>query len=325
MADRERFVDAVLAALAEQLDDAEPREVAVRDEYSNEIAAVRFADGRTLMVKRAASADEAPRFRTSRLASNRLRKETHVVAPRHLDLPLRLDDRPVEAYWRIPYPTLERLWPELDGGGRDEALRDWGRLLGRIHGVRPAGYGPLLEAAERGYDLAEFLALDLEDRLRWSVTGSWPEALDAVDRLNDRIPDIARRIGDRDPVLVHNDLWTGNVLCDAEDGLRCVGVLDLEDAFAGPREADLAKTQVLHGPLFGNELHGAWFDRVLDGYGRSTDPAALAFFRAYHLVNMGFHAAVVGYEDHARDVARALDEELDALAARLRDRTHGGL
>lgn len=314
MVEDERFIDAVLAALAEQLEDAEPSEVAVRGEHSNDIAEVRFADGRTLMVKRAAAEDAGARFRTSRVASELLRKEAGVMAPRHLELPLRLDGRPIEAYWRIPYPTLKRLWPELAEDERAEALREWGRLLARIHRIELPGHGELLETGERGYDLAEFLVRDLEERLRPSVERGWPAALDGVDRLIARIPDVARRIGERGAVLVHNDLWTGNVLCDTTRGLRCIGVLDLEDAFAGPPGADLAKTAVLHGPLFGYELGGDWFDRVLDGYGRSVDAGAVAFFRAYHLVNMGFHAAIVGYEDHARDVARSLAAEIDALA-----------
>ena len=42
-------------------------------------------------------------------------------------------------------------------------------------------------------------------------------------------------------------------------------MLDFEDSIAGPVEADLAKTEVLHGPLFGRPLAGDWFTRVLEG------------------------------------------------------------
>ena len=35
-----------------------------------------------------------------------------------------------------------------------------------------------------------------------------------------------------------------------------------------------------------------WADEVLRGYGRALDPVGLAFFRAYHLANLGFHAAL---------------------------------
>lgn len=326
MENAERFVDAVLAALEEELDDAEPREVSCREEHSNDIAEVDFADGRTLMVKRAAYPEAAERFRVSRLASELLRKRAGVVAPRHLDLPLRLDSHPVEAYWRIPYPTLRRRWPELGEAERTAALRDWGRLLRRMHTVRLPGHGGLPDATGRPLELAEHLAIDLEDRLRPAVDGAWPHGAKLVDRLLDAVPRVEPRVRNDAAVLVHNDVWTGNVLCRVErGGLRCVGVLDLEDAFAGPPEAELAKTQVLHGPLFDHELDGPWFERVLEGYDAPVDRGALAFFRAYHLLNMGYHAATMGYEAHARDVARTALEEIDALGSADRDRPAGRL
>jgi aminoglycoside phosphotransferase (APT) family kinase protein len=105
-----------------------------------------------------------------------------------------------------------------------------------------------------------------------------------------------------------------NVLCRVEDGeIRCVGFLDLEAALAGPPEADLAKIGIYHGPLFGKPLNGCWFERVWEGYGKPLDPIVLAFFRAFHLVNIGFHSAFTGNKAHAGEIARAAQEEVDAL------------
>ncbi len=310
----EEYVAAVLALLADELGDAVPLETVFRGESSNDVAEVRFSDGRTLMVKRARLAGAVERFETSRLASRLLRERTDVVAPRHIELPAFPGDRPGLAYWRIELPTLERLWPMVTDAAHAAALRSWGALVRRIHGVRLPGHGLLPVAASEHVELAEFLTADLEERLRPSVAGGWPAGLRSVDGLIEAVPAVAARAAGDGGRLVHNDLWYANVLCEADgDDIRCVGVLDLEDALAGPTELELAKIEVLHGPLFGAELPGRWLSRLRDGHGGAPDPLALGFFRAYHLVNMGFHAAVVGFREHADEVARTAERELDAL------------
>lgn len=310
----ERFVASVLESLEAELGGAEACDVVYRGEHSNDLAEVHLTDGRILMLKRARHLSAGPRFDGSRLAAALLRDEAGLVAPVHLDLPRRLSDRPLLAYWRIPLQTLKQQWSELDGAARAVALRDWGRLTRRIHEVRLPGNGRLLEAARTTQPLSEFLMQDLEGRLGSALEGVWPAAVDLVERLIAGIPTVAARVGDGGGVLVHNDLHLPNVLCDVTDGApRCVGVLDLEDAIAGPAEADLAKTEVLHGPLFRHQLKGAWLERVYEGYGVPLDTLVLTFFRAYHLVNMGFHAVLVGYTAHAEDVARAAREDAVAL------------
>ena len=115
-------------------------------------------------------------------------------------------------------------------------------------------------------------------------------------------------------MLVHNDLHMGNVLCAEQGrGIRCVGVLDLEWAIAGPPESDLARVQVLHGALFGQPLDGPWFEAVLAGYRDPLDAFALTFYRAYHLLNLGYHAALAGHDGHAAAVRRTVARELAGL------------
>ena len=114
--------------------------------------------------------------------------------------------------------------------------------------------------------------------------------------------------------LIHGDLHAGNVLCETEgERIRCVGLLDLETAFAGPPEADLANAEVLHGPLFTQPLPEPWFEHLRAGYGDSLDPLVLAFFRIYHLANMGFYSAFIGDAWHAETVARGAQLEWEAL------------
>lgn len=303
-------------ALGDEVAGAEPQSVLRRAEHSNQLAEVRFADGRTLVVKRAPGRWAFERFAASRAAAGLLRRRAGILAPRHLAVPEELDECPVEAYWRIPLPTLDELWPDLPPRARRRALRSWGRLLRRVHEVELPGHGPIPEAARRPASLGGFLRRDLGERLRPAIAGVWPAGLPTLDALSGLVPGVAARAGAGGGVLVHNDAHMGNVLCEVEEEkeeVRCVGVLDLEDAFGGPAEADLARTGVLHGALFGRPLPDPWFERLRAGYGAGLDAFVLGFFRVYHLVNLGFHAALQGLEPHADEVARVAAAEVGAL------------
>ncbi|HET6567224.1 MAG TPA: phosphotransferase, partial [Rhodothermales bacterium] len=231
-----------------------------------------------------------------------------ILAPRPLDLSAAIGDLAVEAYWRIDRPTLAEVWPALPERDRAWTLRHWGGLMARLHRIRFPGHGAL--AAGGKDSLAAFLQSDLGTRLLPAVQQTWPEAVRAVDRLLKQIGVIAPRV-DRNGVLVHNDLHMHNVLCERSKHLvRSIGVLDLEAAFAGPPEADMAHTEVLHGPLLGKQLPEGWIEEVLTGYGRELDPVVRAYFRAFHLVNFGYHAALCDWPDHAADLLQAAEENL---------------
>lgn len=316
----ESTLDGVLRALgstARETGGARPRRVAHRDEHSNEVAEAHFDDGRVLILKRARHYPEtaARRLATARHAARLLRERAGVVAPEHLDVPAAED--PVEAYWRIPLPTLQESWPELSGPACEEVLRSWGGLLRRIHGVRLLGMDP------RGTvrTTPHFLRTDLKDRLLPAIYGEWCAAAYTTERLIGALPAVATHLDGAAGVLVHGDLHMGNVLCEREgDAVRCVGVIDLEEACAGPPEADWAAMQLLHGPLFCQPLPEGWLGHVADGYGRSLNPVLLAFFRAFRLLNFGLHAAVCGLDEHAEEVAAAAAREVDLLESLLRPR-----
>jgi hypothetical protein len=97
-----------------------------------------------------------------------------------------------------------------------------------------------------------------------------------------------------------------NVLCRLQGrGYRCVGFLDLEAAWAGPPEADVAVAELIHGPLFA-PLPAGWTEEFRRGYRTSLDAASLAFYRGLHLSNLGYHAALTGLDAHAADVLTAV-------------------
>lgn len=297
-------------------------EIRLNEEHSNSLAAVRFGSGRTLIVKRARYAWMAERFDVSCEASRLLHeRQPDVLAPRYLEIPDEASGLPTLLYWWIPAPTLDDVWAELGPGARESALEECGRLLRRIHVVSLPGHGPLLRSLRGGHSLERFLREDLDHRLRPAMEGVWPRRVPSLERFGAIVSTALSGREEPPPLLVHNDLFTANVLCESEGaGVHCVGALDFEDCFAGPGEADLAKTELLHGPLFGRALQGSWFERVLQGYGGEPDPVLLSLFRVYHLLNMGYHAAATGLRAHAAEVGAAIDRELDRWADGIRHR-----
>lgn len=305
----EAVIVPVVAAAEMEAPGRWPVSITTFAENSNDRAEVRFDDGRALVVKRARHAWARERFAASRAAA-RLLRDAGIPAPRPLSVPLTGDGLPVEVYWKIELPTLAEVWSGSGRPRRRALLRAWGRLLRRMHRIRLPGHGSLLRAHPG--ELGGYLRDDLAHRLLPAVVGTWPPARALVEALADAAEPVAARLGGQTATLVHNDLHSANVLCGA-DGLECVGVLDLEAAFAGPAEADLAHSEVLHGPLFGNPLPAGWRDELHAGYGGRPDPVALTFFRAFHLANLGYHAALSGHAAHAADVLAAAHAELREL------------
>lgn len=304
------IVRALVAALAPEAARG-PVAVSHSDVHSNDLAVARLADGRALVIKRGRYPWSAQRFETSRRASALLRG-AGIVAPEPLRVPEELSGHPLEAYWRIDLPVLDELWPSLDEQGRESALRSFGELTRRLHGIELPAFGPL--DGTRSAPLEVLVEDDLAGRLLPAAHGEWPEGAVVAERLLRALPHLDSRAAGRGAVLVHNDLHMGNVLCEVEDGrVRCVGLLDLEAAAGGIPESDFAMMQVLHGRLFGRPLDGAWFQEVRRGYGRAPDARALRFFRVLHRLNLGFYSALVGHDWHAQQVAREAAREVTTL------------
>jgi aminoglycoside phosphotransferase (APT) family kinase protein len=297
-----------------QLETRNGQRVRLCTEHSNHMAEVQLQPDRVLIVKEPRHYLESAgaRFRTCRRAALLL-ADAGVTAPRYLPLPGIPDERPMLAYWKIPLRTLREIWPDLSDRQKTPLLRGYGKLIGRLHSIRMSGWGSI-DPEESSPSLDAFLQSDLGGRLRPALSVEWPAALPALDALIDAIPAAVEASGDGGGVLNHNDLHMSNILCEeGEAGVDCAGVLDLEAAVSMPPELDFARLLVYHGPLFGQPLDGCWFQRIWEGYGKPLDPGQLAFFKTYHLLNIGFHMAINGNGAHATQTLDAANEELGAL------------
>lgn len=307
----EAVVETLFDIPAERIRAPEPPNIVRHEGSNNDVAEVRFGNGRALMVKRALHDWSLPRFRAAEAAAGLLRQRG-MEAPDHVTVPADMGELPVTAYWRIPLPTLAETWPTLDDEARVEVLKSWGELAKTAHAVTFGEFGPLPGAGMPHSSLGEFLHEELDDRLRPAVRVIWPEALKILDVLSQAVDSVDSAVAGSSPSLLHQDMHMGNVLVQRENGrIRCVGFIDLESVQAGPPEADLANARVQHDTLFGqDELHPAFGEHLAEGYGRPLDPVPLRFYETYHLVNLGFYSALTGDKEHARLVARAAEESV---------------
>jgi hypothetical protein len=196
--------------------------------------------------------------------------------------------------------AMER--PELEDSVIERSTRD---------GPRPAKSSPI---GDHGVGLAGFLQRDVVKRLLPAVRWEWKEGAPSVERLAAFIPRVCERVTDEQGVLVHNDLHMANILCDVENGnVECVGILDLEACIAAPPEADLASAEVLQGPCFFHPLPSECLEWIREGYADALDPVVSAWFRLYHLANLGFYSALIGYHEHADAIAAAASAEARCL------------
>ncbi|MBW3627929.1 MAG: aminoglycoside phosphotransferase family protein [Gemmatimonadetes bacterium] len=312
-----RLIRAVIEKVHSEPIHGSPRRLRFRSGPTNEMAEVRFGDGHRLMIKRARHRWAAEWYTASRLSSELLKHRARLVVPTPLELPDDLDSQPLEAYWRIDLPTLAEVWGTLSEEDRCRAMRSWGALLRRAHTVRLPGHGALTKAMHAEVPLSQHLAEDLGGRLMPAVAAGWPKGRPMLEILLGAIPDVQKRAGE-EAVLLHGDLHPGNVLCETgEGGPRCVGLLDLETALAGPPEYDLARLEVLGTELLGGSLGPEFLEWLYRGYGSRADPAVLSFFRVLHYLNLGYHAALVGLDAHAAEVAAAAEREAAGLRERL--------
>jgi aminoglycoside phosphotransferase (APT) family kinase protein len=265
----------------------------VRDrKASNALQEVVWEDDQVWMAKRGVQyADSAARrFETDRLAAA-LCRSAGIVAPEHLAV-VSGEDGAWMLYPRIPLPILRGVLTAADPEQRAGLFSSWGVLVRRIHRVPLGICGALRADLGSQGGIREVLEQDLGERLLRSLAGRWSEGLPLCDALLQAAPALGA-LG-LPVVLNHNDLHFDNILCST-DGAACVGVLDLEAAMGGPAEIDLARMQVYHGARLGMRLQDDWFCRLLEGYGSAPDAHALAYFRAYHRLNLGYHFAITGH------------------------------
>lgn len=305
---------ALLDSISDELAGATPLKIEGTDIHSNDVAEISFSDGRILVFKHARYDWARSRFKVARRASEILR-DNGIICPAPLATPPDLSDMPTEAYWRIPSPIMAEVWPDLSDEQKASALQAWGSLARRIHKIKLNGQGKLLNVLSEESTLENFLRSELIERLGSEITKVWTDAIPALEAAINYIPEVqASRPTGR---FLHNDLHMKNVLVDVNKKtgeVSCPGVLDLEAAFVGPKESDLAHTQVLHGPLFGQHLEfPGWKEAFMTGYGKDVKENILAFFRIYHLINLGYYFAITNRHEHAKKVAALANQSAEML------------
>lgn len=217
-------------------------------------------------------------------------------------------------------------WPDLTplprGGERDELRAELGRQVARLHTITGTAFGypslalgPLRETWREA-----FLAMVdgvLADAGRFAVTLPRPAAdirgwFQARAEVLDEVTT---------PVLVHFDLWDGNILVESGSAGRRIGALiDAERAFWGDPLAEFVSLA-----LFADIEQDTAFLRGYRSAGGtvSIDPAArqrLLLYRAYLYLIMWVEAVPRGYDQRRHDwlvdrvlrplVAAFSDEEL---------------
>lgn len=219
---------------------------------------------------------------------------------------------------------LERVVPAAP---TPEAAHAFGRALAVVHDARAPAWG----APAPGWQGDAFFG-PLDDPLPMP-TGAWPDwpsfyaearllpvarqgrargALDAGDaelleRLGQRLPDLARPALDDSPARVHGDLWSGNVLWARREhrtdgGQDAVEAVLIDPAaHGGHREADLAMLALFGAP---------YLDEIVSGY-QAAHPLARGWRHrvALHQVYpVAVHAVLFGggYRAQLRSTVRTL-------------------
>jgi hygromycin-B 7''-O-kinase len=189
----------------------------------------------------------------------------------------------------VPLSTVSG---ELEPAQLHRIYHRLGRLLRRIHGVTPEGFGyigtgvidPLPTNAEYmagrfAHKLAEFTRLGGDPGLRDRVESWVAERADLLALCPA-------------PVLCHNDYYEGNILVARGE---VTGVVDMENALAGDPVLDIAKTEYysIHGDE--NKL-----DALLAGYGDPPAgwPETLPLYRVYHVLELWDWFALIGEVEH---------------------------
>jgi aminoglycoside phosphotransferase (APT) family kinase protein len=210
-------------------------------------------------------------------------------------------------------------WPQLTpppaGAARDRLRAEVGRQIATLHTITGTGFGypsgvlgPLLPTWRAAF--LGMVAAVLADAGTYAVTLPRPAAeIQALFAAQTAVLDQVTV-----PVLVHFDLWDGNILIDGD---RVGGLIDAERAFWGDPLAEFTSLA-----LFGDiEKDEAFLRGYRDAGGEATfDPAArhrIALYNAYLYLIMWVEAVPRGYGE--RVLASRRTQVLQPLTAMLDD------
>ena len=253
---------------------------------------VELADGRSLVAKTSEGSD--------------LRVEALMLRTLARESPLPVPEVRFEAQELLVLSWL----PGEPGVGGDDAQRHLAELLASTHEVEGPSFGFDRDTVLGPYRLPndrtdDGIAFFRDRRLLWALelavdSGALPASeAERVERVAERLPTLLAN-HEPVPVLLHGDLWSGNVLTQDD---RVTGVLDPAVQY-GDRETELAFID-----LFGG-VNDAFWDRYREL--RGIPEPFFAWRRwCWQLVPLLIHVALFG-----RTYVPALERRLERVEHR---------
>jgi Ser/Thr protein kinase RdoA (MazF antagonist) len=244
---------------------------------------------------------------------------SEVFPERHHLVMSKLPGRP---WWGFPRT--------VDRAERAAVLRQVGRAVGRAHRAPCEGFGYMFERERlRGETwpdaFGKMMGALLDDAARFSTDLPWPpeEIRGLVDAYRPALAEVER------PVLVHFDLWDGNILVsDDGAGLVVSGIIDGERALHGDPVLEFPSLSVLSDRVSDHRF--VVDDALLSGYSEVAGPlvvndalwARLALYRTYLYLVMLIEVTprqITGEQEHWRqtEVSAIIDRQLSYLDAQL--------
>jgi aminoglycoside phosphotransferase (APT) family kinase protein len=290
----------------------------------NNVSRVTLTDGQRLILK---AAPDIPTLtyewrimRTEALFYELASPDRHVPAVVHTGFDPHDDAADFLLMTEIPGSPWPRVADRLGDDDRQRLRGELGRIVARLHAITGTGFGYPARPLSGSWRIAFRAMVDdlLADADRYGAVllprpiGEIRDLMAAADGVLDSVTT---------PVLVHFDLWDGNILVDFSSAgtPRIGGLIDAERAFWGDPLAEFVSLALLadinDDPAFLTAYRDAGGPATLD----ATSRIRLALYRAYLYLIMLIEAEPRGFGARQRDwlsqrVVPALIAELDVLA-----------
>ncbi len=204
--------------------------------------------------------------------------------------------------------------------------RDLGALVGRLHSIRGTAFGYFQQGAAQGRTWREAFTRMIDDvlcdgdRFDVKLPRTSSEIRDAVQRTGALLDEVAT------PVLVHFDLWRGNILLDDVNGQwEITGIIDGERAMWADPAAEFVSLSLL-GDIADDTEFLAGYRSVRRDFELTADVLTrITLYRMYLDLIMLVEATPRGYAEdgpHA-DLLKRVSAELCRCVDQLCERSTG--